>query len=574
MIVLNNNREKLIEAIDIVDEIGSTLELEPKGRNYVGLCPFHADNNPSFTVNSEKRIYKCFVCGEGGDVVKFYRMYNHISNQAAIEALADKYKIAITKEIKQVNVLPVNNVLNDINKFYVTAMHSTEGGNVALEYLEKRGFNIETINHFHLGYGYNQGDKLFQYLEKKIEMESNYTQNDINLINHFTNKRDLFTNRLTIPIMKNGLIVGFGGRAIDDNNIKYLNSKDSKIFQKKEVLFHFDQALKLSPDNSLVVVEGFFDVIKGYQNNIKNATALMGTSFSNNHIKQLKQKRIETIFLALDNDQAGLNASVKIGNLLIKNGFKVKVIEFPDGKDLDEYLTNHTFEEFTSLKKNSINFKIFQTEQIISNVSLLSIDDKDQAINTLLENLQQENDLVIEQVLSKIETTFSVSRNYLNDKLTKSAVPQYVEPQYVEQQYVEPIDNYYMPEAQADYQHYEAVESTDDRPLVDPSNISFMSAQQLVIYRSMNDKQTFIELKRLKQQMNKDLGIYEQLFFDFDVYYQKMSIFDYVTFTNQYPKYALLISDLYNKEITENNITNQHLVEKVKNKASWGIFGR
>lgn len=577
---MSNNRDKLVETIDIVDEIGSVIELEVKGRNYVGLCPFHADNNPSFTVSTEKKIYKCFVCGEGGDVVKFHRMYNHISNQAAIEALADKYNIKIDRHTSKIALKPANVVLNDINKFYVTALHSTESGSKALAYLKARGFNNETINHFHLGLGYEQSDKLYQYLEKKIENESNYTVNDINSINHFTNKRDLFASRITIPIQKNGTVVGFGGRATDNNSIKYLNSKDSKIFQKREVLFHFDEALRLSPDRSLIVVEGFFDVIKAFQFNIKNAVGLMGTSFTGKHIAQIKRNKIDSVFLALDSDKAGVDATLKIGRLLLKNGLKVKVIEYPQAKDLDEYLLTHSFEQFQSLKKNSINFKIFETEQTISTVSLLSLDEKDQAINQLLLNLTTENDLVIEQVLSKIESSFSVSRDYLKSKLEQQLEQLHVEQEPINDQssydYYDVPEMMGEPQGYVDYGQYQEPTNQSElvQPIVNNSNISFMSAQQLVIYRSMASKNCYIELKRFKNQLNKDLGIYEKLFIELDNFYNKYSVFDYVTFTNDNPQYALLINDLFEKEITENAISNQHLVEKIKDQSKWGIFSR
>lgn len=564
MITLNNNRDKLVENIDIVDEISSVISLEAKGRNYVGLCPFHADNNPSFTVSSEKKIYKCFVCGEGGDVVKFYRMYNHISNQAAIEALADKYKIKIDRTIREIKASPNNLVLSDINKFYVTALHATDSGTNALKYLQQRGFTIETIKHFHLGFGYEPSDKLYQYLEKKIETEDQYKVQNINEINHFTNKRDLFAGRITIPIFKSNAVVGFGGRTITNNSIKYLNSKDSNVFQKKQVLFHFDEALRLSPDNSIIVVEGFFDAIKAYQFNIKNAVALMGTSFTNNHIKQMKSSRIDTVFLGLDSDVAGQEATLKIGQLLIKNGLKVKVLKYPEGKDLDEYLLTNNLEDFNSLKKSGINFKMFQTEKLIENSNLLSLDEQDQTISVILSNLQIENDLVIEQVLSKLENTFDVTRIYLEAKLKQASESS------VNASYEQNVANSY--NQNDEYQYYQEVQH--DQPLQNNSNISFMTHQQLVIYRAMSNKYTFIELKKLKNELNKDLGIYENLFLMLDTYYQKYSSFDYVTFTNDNPQYALLINELYEKEITENNITNQHLVEKIKNKATWGIFGR
>lgn len=580
---MSNNRDKLVDSIDIVEEIGSVIELAAKGRNYVGLCPFHADNNPSFTVSSEKKIYKCFVCGEGGDVVKFYRMYNHISNQAAIEALADKYHIRIDKSVVMTNLKPANYVLSDINKFYVTALHSTQSGSKALDYLKNRGFNTETINHFHLGLGYEQADKLYQYLEKKIEDEQNYSYQNISEINHFTNKRDLFASRITIPISQNGNIIGFGGRAIDSNPIKYLNSKDSKLFQKKQVLYHFDEALKLSPDRSLVVVEGFFDVIKGYQNNIKNAVGLMGTSFTAKHIGQMKKNNIDSVYLALDNDDAGINATLKIGQMLLKNSIKVKIIQYPEGKDLDEFFLKHSHEEFLNLKKNSLNFKVFETEQVTNNISLLSLDEKDEAINQLIENLHMENDLVIEQVLSKIENSFSVSREYLSNKLEEARQMQRSQEVDYQHQPNYDIDYDQMPELNGDYQQtnydhgsYDQYPTGDDspQPIINNSNISFMSAQQLVIYRAMSSKSEYLELKKFKNQLNKDLGIYEKLFSELDLFYQKYSKFDYVTFTNDNPQYALLINDLFEKEITKNAISNQSLVEKIKNKSTWGIFGR
>ncbi len=584
---MSNNRDKLVESIDIVDEISSHIELEAKGRNYVGLCPFHADNNPSFTVSSEKRIYKCFVCGEGGDVVKFYRKFNHISNQAAIEALADKYNIKIAKEQPAYQVPTANLVLNDINKFYVTALHSTDSGKKAMQYLLSRGLNTETIKHFHLGYGYEEGDKLFQYLERKIEVESNYTLTNIGEINHFTNKRDLFTSRITIPIMKNNTVFGFGGRSLDNSSIKYLNSKDSKVFQKKEILYHFDEAMRLSPDNSLIVVEGFFDVIKAYQFNIKNAVALMGTAFTNNHIKQMKRLNINTIYLGLDSDKAGQDATLKIGKTLLKNGLKVKILKYPEGKDLDEYLLTHNHSDFIQLQKNSINYKLYESEELIKSVSLLSMDEKDETINTIIDKLYLENDLVIEQVLSMVEDAFSVSRQYLSDKMEKNKQVAEVEtkaPAYKQ------IDNnhynYEIPEMhgeydnqyidQSYYQQFDdaANDHSNEQPLINNSNISFMSARQLVIYRAIINKQNYIELAKFKRQYNKDLGIYEQLFKELETYYSKFSKFDYVTFTNDNPKFALLINDLYEKEITENNISNQQLVEKVKAKTSWGVFKR
>ncbi len=545
---MNNNREKIIEKVNIVDEIASTISLERKGKNFLGLCPFHSDNNPSFTVSSEKQIYKCFVCGEGGDVVKFYRKYNNVSNQVAIEELAQKYNIKIVKNETKIHMQNEHKLLNDINRFYVTTLHSTQSGNEAIDYLKKRGFTIDVINQFHLGYGYEQNEKLYEYVINKIDSENEYSVDIIDNINHFTNKRDIFKQRITIPIYDNNVIVGFGGRTLKSDSIKYLNSKDSKIFNKNKILFNFDQALKMSPDNSLIVVEGFFDVIKAYQNNIKNVIGLMGTSFTSDHIKKMKQKNIKTIFLALDTDNAGTLASLKIGTLLLNNQFNVKVIVFDRVKDLDEYFLSNNYDNFLELKRSSLNFKIFETNCYINNIKSLSLDEKDNILNKLLRNLSLENELVIEEVLTKIETNMNVSRAFLEKKLNKNKITKPI------------VENNENNNNKIKYE-------------IPRSNVNFMSTIELVIFRAISNKDDFIELERLKQQYNKNFNEYEQVFTDLKGYYSKYSKFDYVTYTNSFPQYSLIINKLYEKKIFKNNMTNEQLIIKIQNKKSWGIFG-
>ncbi len=584
---MNNIRQKLIDQINIVDEIGSNIELQAKGRNHVGLCPFHADNNPSFTVSDEKKIYKCFVCGEGGDVVKFHSKFNHISTNAAIEQLANKYNINIPKFQKQVRIDSTDGLLNDVNKFYVTALHSTKQGEEALGYLKTRGFDNDTIKHFHLGYGYDVNNGLYKYIEKKISSERKYTFDDLVAINQFQNERDLFARRVTIPIFVNNKIVGFGGRALDDNTVKYLNSKDSKKFSKKETLYHFDDAIKLSPDNSIVVVEGFFDVIKAYQNNIKNAVALMGTAFSNNHLTKLRKSNIKTIYLGLDSDNAGIEAAIKVGEKFIKNNFKVKLLNYGSYKDLDEFLTDasNNHDDFVRLQTNGVSFKQFQSNYLLENVNLQSSDEKDSVINQITTNLNQENDIVVEEIINKLENTLSVSREFIYNKIEQNKVEvtqNSSTPQQDNSDYG--YDNYYFEGGDDfDNQAYEQYASNTSQIMTEPaaskkivvdSSIMFMNKVQLVVFRALNGKNNYLKLRSIKTQFNKDLGIYNTIFDDIGQYYDKYSVFDFVTFTDIYPQYADVITDLYNKKIVDSETSDEELIKSLATKSSWGLFSK
>ncbi len=554
----NNIREKLVNNIEIVSEIGAHIDLQAKGRNYVGICPFHADSDPSLTVSSEKQIYKCFACGAGGDVVTFYSKFNNISVSAAIEQLAKKYSIALPKRMQTKVLNKQALVLEDINKYYVTALHSTAGGSTALDYLHNRGFTADVINHFHLGFGYEESEKLYEYLLGKIDAEKRYTISDIQAINHFTNERDMFAKRITIPIFSGEQIVGFGARAINDTQVKYLNSKDSKQFQKKTTLFNFEQAIHLTPNKSLILVEGFFDVIKAYQYNFKNTIGLMGVGLSAKHLQLMRKAQIELIYLALDSDRAGREASLKIGKLLIKNGFKIKVIDYKQSKDLDELLTNYGADEFTNMMRNAQNFKMFEAQNLIAKTNLNSIDEKSDVTDQIIAGLSLENDLVIEEVVSLLMSNFNLSRNLLENKLKQDQ-------NNVQSRAVEAVADY-GPQTMPNENNHDSIINND-------SNIEFMDVYQAIIFRCISSKQNYVECMQLKKRYNRNLGQYELLFNALGQYYNNYSNFDYVTFINQNQQFINQIDNIYNKAVNHDNLSNEYLMTKVS-AARWGIFGK
>ncbi|MFV0424379.1 MAG: CHC2 zinc finger domain-containing protein, partial [Bacilli bacterium] len=220
---MNNNRQKIVDNVDIVSEVSKYINIEAKGRNYVAICPFHADSNPSLTISPEKRIFKCFVCGEGGDVVNFVSKYEKISQNMAIEKIAHNNRIKIVTMIEKVQKSPLDFLINDMTIFYQSSLSLTNQGKKAQSYLKERNINSDTIKHFKLGFGYSENKALYHYLEKKIEENMQYTEIDIEQLHQFSNQNDMFINRLIIPIVDNNKIVGFGGREIDGaSTVKYL----------------------------------------------------------------------------------------------------------------------------------------------------------------------------------------------------------------------------------------------------------------------------------------------------------------------------------------------------------------
>lgn len=330
---------KIINNINIVDEVGKDIQLQKKGANYVGLCPFHNDNNPSFFVNPDKKICHCFVCNEGGNVITYRQKYNKISFNEAVSLLAKELGITIntTNSYKK----PMQYLLEDVANFYHQSLELTTGGKNALNYLLKRGMSLEIINKHCLGFADEQL-ALKDYLIENSRESKKYSGLDINnagIFNKFG--KDFFANRLTIPIKDEfGNIVGFSSRRIkEDNSAKYQNSPMTKEFNKSKLLYNFDQARYNLVDNFLILVEGFFDVYSFELQGFYNVAATMGTAVTNEHINLLKKYKIKKIILSFDQDLPGIKTNIETAKrLLMEKIFDVKIINFDHYKDIDEYV--------------------------------------------------------------------------------------------------------------------------------------------------------------------------------------------------------------------------------------------
>ena len=413
------NQEKLNELqhkLDIVDVISTYIPLTKKGRNYFGLCPFHDDHTPSLSVSSEKQIYKCFVCGEGGNVFDFVKNYEHISFIDAVTTLAKT--VGMDMGIHEKSKPDINNkyyeLMDTACKFYQNNLLSKEG-TLAREYLKKRQLTKEIISEFQIGLALNKHDILTNLLIKK-----GASLEELNLIDLSNTNHDTFINRIIFPLQnKDGKIVGFSGRIYDNSNLnKYQNTKETPIFKKRENLFNYHRAKEeIRKKKYVIVMEGFMAVIRSYTIDVRNAIATMGTALSNEQASLIK-KLSNNIYLCYDGDNAGMKATLSSGEVFTKMGANVLVIPLSDGLDPDDYILKYGEENFKKLIDNAIPFTEYKIKSFRKSINLNNVDDKTNYINKVLNELVLEKDEIkCEIVLKNLANETNVWYNTLEKKL-------------------------------------------------------------------------------------------------------------------------------------------------------------
>lgn len=362
--------DELIEEVrsrnDIVSVIGSYIRLQKKGSNHMGLCPFHNEKTPSFSVSSSKQMYYCFGCGVGGNVFTFIMEYENYSFSEALKFLADRAGIKLPEQDNsdeakhrsdlKARLLEVNKVAA---KYFYYQLQSTRG-NTALEYLTKRELTQDTIKQFGLGYSNPYSDDLYQYL-KGLEYEDEFLKlSGLVTIDEQRGGNDKFWNRVMFPIMDiNHRVIGFGGRVMGDGMPKYLNSPETMLFDKSRNLYGLNFA-RSSRKTNLLICEGYMDVIALHQAGFTNAVAALGTAFTTFHANLLKRYTNEVI-LTFDSDGAGTQAALRAIPILKEAGLSIKVINMKPYKDPDEFIKALGAEEYQKRlneAKNSFFFEI------------------------------------------------------------------------------------------------------------------------------------------------------------------------------------------------------------------------
>lgn len=425
--------EKIQTETDIVELVSEFISLERVGKNYRGLCPFHDDSNPSFSVSPEKNIAMCMTCKEGGRPIKFYSSIKNISNRQAIIELGKRLGIEIKdqKTTNQKDYSKYFKIMEDATLFYKNYLINSDYGKEAFNYLKLRKINEETINHFKLGYAPNSKDELYNFLRSK-----NYNTTDLielGLVKRSNDGSyyDFFRNRLIFPITnESGSIVAFSGRALNKNDDpKYINSPETIIFKKNNTLYNLNEArMDIRKEKSIIIFEGFFDSISAYQAGIKNSIASMGTSFSNNQTSIIKEVANKVI-VAFDGDNAGLNASINISKDLLKQNLDVNVLKLPSNYDPDDYIRKNGKEAFNKLINKSLDAYEFGFNYYLNNTNLNSSTEIQTLINNIKELLKYANPTIAAIYRRKLSEKLKIDERDINIK-TKD-VPKYdkVEPE-------------------------------------------------------------------------------------------------------------------------------------------------
>ncbi|MDY3829164.1 MAG: DNA primase [Clostridium sp.] len=354
--------EDVIERIknenDIVDVISESVRLKRSGRNYMGLCPFHNEKSPSFSVSQDKQIYKCFSCNEAGNVITFVMKQKNKNFIEAIKYLAERARIPL--EIgkgESSQITKKRELLYKINKeagrFFFSNLTKIKK---AKEYFLNRGIDENTIKKFGLGYSLDMWQGLIDHLLSKGYKYSDLLDDGLILKGkNENNYYDRFRNRVMFPVFdKEGRVIGFGGRVLDDSKPKYLNSPETLIFHKGTNLYGLNFALKNKiEDRTIIIVEGYMDCVSLHQYGITNSVASLGTALTEQQARLLK-RYADTIIISYDADVAGQNATQRGIDILTEAGFQVKILTIPEAKDPDEFLRVNGREAFLSLVKSAI----------------------------------------------------------------------------------------------------------------------------------------------------------------------------------------------------------------------------
>lgn len=343
------------EIVDVITENG--VKLKRTGRNYIGLCPFHSEKSPSFSVSSEKQIYKCFGCGEAGNVITFLMKTKNLSYIESLKQLAERANIEIEdddknkgKNLKFEKLIKIN---TEAARYFFSNLMSNK---IVSEYFINRGININTVKKFGLGFALDDWSGLYRYLISKGCERKDLIEIGLIVEGKNNSYYDRFRNRVMFPVFDyKGRVIGFGGRVLDDSKPKYLNSSESEIFNKGTNLYGLNFSIKNGLKDYVIIVEGYMDVIALHQYGITNVVASLGTALTLGQAKLIK-RYVNKVIISFDADFAGQNATLRGLKVLGDVGFEVRVLKVPEGKDPDDYIRRNGKESFLKLVDSAKEF--------------------------------------------------------------------------------------------------------------------------------------------------------------------------------------------------------------------------
>ncbi len=418
--------EEIRSAVNIVDVISDKVTLRKRGKNFLGLCPFHNEKTPSFTVSEDKQIYHCFGCHNGGNVFKFLMEYEKISFVEAVQEMAQQAGInlefddegAEERQSEQEVLYDINSI---VGRYFSDNLRLSDEGETGRKYFEKRNIKDKTIREFGLGYSFSSRDSLVNLLsEKKVDLEKAL---QLGLIGKANDGRlyDKFSGRIIFPIFSpHGRVIAFAGRILEkrENAAKYLNSPESIIYYKGKILYGLSHAKdEIRKQNKAILVEGYMDLISLYQSGIKNVVAVSGTALTEDQV-QLLSRYTKNVFLLFDADTAGIKASMRSIELLLKKDFEIKIISLPPAEDPDSYVNKFGRESFEEQIDKAQNFLEYQTAYYESQGMFNEPGTTAEAIRELVKPISLINDVLKRSLLIRsIARQFNLREKLLENEL-------------------------------------------------------------------------------------------------------------------------------------------------------------
>ena len=414
--------QEIRNSVDIVDVVSSYLNLTAHGKNYFGVCPFHDDHSPSMCVSKEKQIYTCFVCGATGNVFQFIKEYENISFAEAVKKVATiggiEVKIDEMKPLKKESVL--YDIYNLTNKLYQLNLNTTKGI-AAKEYLKNRGINDETIKEFGIGLSLIKGN-IYEALVKKGFDNKDILKSGLATENGY----DLYRNRIMFPLWDlNGKVVGFSGRIFNGEDApKYINSRETEIFKKGELLYNYHRARnECRRKNEVIIMEGFMDVISAYTHGITNVVAAMGTAITSSNA-HLISRMAKNIILCFDGDDAGIMAANACTNELLKLDVfpSIVVLDKTKGKDPDEYIKNNGVEAFKEKLSHPLSVMEFKEFYNKRGIDMGDSTSKTEYVKKMIIEIDNIKDPVLREVtISKLSDETNLGVDFLKSQLKTEA---------------------------------------------------------------------------------------------------------------------------------------------------------
>jgi DNA primase len=421
-IIPNEDINKIRSNANIVDIVSSYINLEAKGKNYFGVCPFHDDHSPSLCVSNEKQIYTCFVCGNSGNVFTFVQNYENVDFVNAVKIVADKigYNLNVDPKVNNPNK-KYYDLVELANKYFINNLNSGLGSKAKEYLINERKLTENDIEEFKIGLALNDNNL------NKVLSSKGYTENEIvslSLANKTDNGLlDLFRNRITFPINDDkGNVVAFSARIFNgEDGSKYINSKESTIFKKGNILFNYDKCKNaVNKTKSVILCEGSFDAIRIYSSGFENVCASMGTALTNEHIKLLKRLNAKVI-LMMDNDSAGEKSTLANGEALINANIETLVVRLSGEKDPDSYILKYGAEAFKENLNNATSFFDFKVNYLKKNKNLTKSDELALYINEVIDELNKSDDEILKALtINKLASDYNLDKSVLEARLIKN----------------------------------------------------------------------------------------------------------------------------------------------------------